>query len=321
GAGAGAGAAGGASGSGRPLQLSLSGPSEGPQLTDLRITIDERTNSIIAAGSASDLDIILALIAKLEATSEGGEVLNRRNEVYHLKNATATDVANALNVFLSNSINLLRTNGQLTPFQDLEHEVVVVPEPVTNKLLISATPRFYDDVFRLIQELDAESPQVMIQVLIAEVDLTGSEEFGIEFGLQSPVLFNRSITPAAGLIGPNGSINFANAAGGLAPPGVTINSSINPAAQPGFNFNNPSLPLGNNPAVSPAQVGFQGLGSLGVGRVSPASGVGGFVFSAASDSFSLLIRALKTQGRIDILSRPQIMTLDNQLATIHVGQS
>jgi type II secretion system protein D len=321
GAGAGAAGAGGASGAGRPLQLSLSGPSEGPQLTDLRITIDERTNSIIAAGSASDLDIILALVAKLEATSEGGEVLNRRNEVYHLKNATATDVAQALNVFLSNSINLLRTNGQLTPFQDLEHEVVVVPEAVTNKLLISATPRFYDDVFRLIQELDAESPQVMIQVLIAEVDLTGSEEFGIEFGLQSPVLFNRSITPAAGLIGPNGSINFANAAGGLVPPGVTINSSINPAAQPGFNFNNPSLPLGNNPAVSPAQVGFQGLGSLGVGRVSPASGIGGFVFSAASDSFSLLIRALKTQGRIDILSRPQIMTLDNQLANIHVGQS
>jgi type II secretion system protein D len=321
GAGAGAAGAGGASGSARPLQLSLSGPSEGPQLTDLRITIDERTNSIIAAGSASDLDIILALVAKLEATSEGGEVLNRRNEVYHLKNATAVDVANAINLFQTNTINLLRTNGQLTPFQDLEHEVVVVPEPVTNKLLISATPRFYDDVFRLIQELDAESPQVMIQVLIAEVDLTGSEEFGIEFGLQSPVLFNRSVTPANGLLGTNGSVNFTNATGGLVPPGVTINSSINPAAQPGFNFNNPVLPLGNNPAVSPGQVGFQGLGSLGVGRVSPASGIGGFVFSAASDSFSLLIRALKTQGRIDILSRPQIMTLDNQLANIHVGQS
>ena len=45
------------------------------------------------------------------------------------------------------------------------------------------------------------------------------------------------------------------------------------------------------------------------------------MFSAASDSFNLLIRALKTQGRIDILSRPQIMTLDNQTASILVGQN
>jgi type II secretory pathway component GspD/PulD (secretin) len=320
--GAGAGAAGGgAAGSGRPLQLSLSGLSEGPQLTDLRITIDERTNSIIAAGSASDIDIILALVAKLEASAEGGEALNRRNEVYHLKNATAADVATAINLFQTNTINLLRLNGQLTPFQDLEHEIVVVPEPTTNTLLISATPRFYDDISRIIQELDAEQPQVMIQVLIAEVDLTGNEEFGVEIGLQSPLLFNRSVTPAPNFFGPNGSVNFANAAGGLVPPGVTVNSSINPAAQPGFNFNNPSLPLGNNPIVNPGQVGFQGLSSLGVGRVSPASGVGGFVFSAGSDSFNLLIRALKTQGRIDILSRPQIMTLDNQTASLNVGQS
>ncbi len=280
-----------------------------------------RTNSIIAAGGASDLDIILALIAKLEATTEGGEVLNRHNEVYHLKNSTAADVANAITLFQANTINLLRTNGQLTPFQDLEHEVVVVPEPVTNKLLISATPRFYNDILRIIQELDAESPQVMIQVLIAEVDLTGNEEFGVEIGLQSPLLFNRSVTPFGTFIGPNGSVNYANAAGGLVPPGVTVNSSVNPTAQPGFAFNNPSVPLGNNPVVQPGTVGFQGLSSLGVGRVSPTSGVGGFVFSAGSDSFNVLIRALKTQGRIDILSRPQIMTLDNQAASVLVGQS
>src|SRR5262249_7027374 len=57
----------------------------------------------------------------------------------------------------------------------------------------------------------------------------------------------------------------------------------------------------------------------GVGRVSPTSGIGGFVFSAASNTFNLLIRALKTQGRIDVLSRPQIQTTDNQTALINVG--
>jgi hypothetical protein len=81
------------------------------------------------------------------------------------------------------------------------------------------------------------------------------------------------------------------------------------------------LPLPNNQAVSPGIVGFQGLGNLGVGRQDNTLGFGGFVFSAASDTFNLLIRALKQQGRLDILSRPQIMTLDNQSARILVGQS
>src|SRR5262249_42045168 len=106
---------------------------------------------------------------------------------------------------------------------------------------------------------------------------------------------------------------------GLVPPGVTVNSSINPTALPGFNFNT-SAQLPGNPVVNPGIVGFQGLNNLGVGRTSTNAGVGGFVFSAASDSFSMVLRALKTQGRIEILSRPQITALDNQLAQINVGQ-
>jgi Bacterial type II and III secretion system protein len=100
-----------------------------------------------------------------------------------------------------------------------------------------------------------------------------------------------------------------------------VNNTFQPVAQPGFNFNNVNVPLGNNPVVGPGTVGFQGLTNLGVGTVSPTSGVGGFVFQASSDTFNLLVRALKTQGRIDVLSRPQIQTLDNQTAYMDIGQS
>jgi general secretion pathway protein D len=306
-----------ATGTIKPLQLTLSGVTpEGAPLIDLRLTIDERTNSIIAAGSRNDLDVIEAIITRLDDI----EVQSRRNDVYHLHNSSAVDVANALSTFLLGELRILQAGQLLTSYQELERDVVVVPEPITNKLLISATPRYYPEVIRLIEQLDAEVPQVVVQVMIAEVDLTGDEEFGVEIGLQSPVLFQRGIFPLD--FGTSGSTSLTNATGGLVPPGVTVNTALNPVAQPGFNFNAPALGLGNNPSAGPPVVGFQGLTSLGTGRVSPTnSGLSGFVFSASSDSFNLLIRALTTQGRIDILNRSNLMTLDNQQARVFVGQN
>jgi hypothetical protein len=93
---------------------------------------------------------------------------------------------------------------------------------------------------------------------------------------------------------------------------------------PGFSFptfnNNGTSPLPNSVADNPAIVGFQGLNNLGVGRTSPNANVGGLVFAASSNSFSLLLRALKTQGRLDVLSSPRVMTLDNQTAAVNIGQ-
>ena len=291
---------------------------EGAPLIPLTVSVDVRSNSVIVAGSPNDLEIIEILTSRLD----DAEVTTRRFEVIHLRNASAPDVANALQGFLNESLLVLSKAGQLTQYAELVRDVVVVPEPFTNKLLVSATAQYYNDIMRLIEELDTQQPQVVIQVLIAEVDLNASEEFGVEIGLQSPVLFSRSVIPATNFLGTNGIINYTTptTGTGIVPLGVTVNNSINPAALPGFNFNNTG-PLGNNPVVNPGLVGFQGLGNLGVGRTSPTANVGGFVFSAASDAFNLLIRALKVQGRVDVLSRPQIMALDNQTAKLSVGQN
>jgi type II secretion system protein D len=265
---------------------------EGTPLIALSITVDTRTNSIIVAGSRFDLDVVQALIYRLE----DADVEPRRNMVYHLRNSSAADVATAVNNFLASSLQVLKNANQFSAFQEIERDVVVVPEPITNKLIISATPRYFDEIMKIIEEIDMEPPQVVIQALMAEVDLSGNEEFGVEIGLQSPILFQRGIIP-----------------------GVTV-SSTQPFADPGFNFNTTN-PLGNTNNANPGTVGFQGLGNLGVGRSSTTSGVGGFVFSASSQDFNLLVRALKTQGRIDILTRPQVTATDNQQAQVVVGQS
>ncbi len=287
----GQGAAGAATGQARPLQITIQNTSpDGAPIIDLRLTVDERTNSLIVAGSQNDLDVVESIIAKLEDAN----IQERRQEAIRLRNSQAVDVANALADFLKKSYDVSKNYNQGTNFQQLQREVVVVAEPISNSLLISATSKYFDDLIRIVAQLDTAPPQVVIQVLIAEVSMNGSEEFGMELGLQAPLLFRRGIPGAAG-------------------------TATYQTFTPGYNFNSTG-PLGDNALESRSGVGIQGIGNLGVGRASPTNNVGGFVFSAASDSVSVLIRALKIQGRINVLSRPQITTLDNQTAYMNVGK-
>ena len=299
---------------GRALQIALGGSAQpGAPLIDLRISPDERTNSIIVAGSRNDLDAIEAIIARLDEF----DIQQRRNEIFLLRNTTAADLASALNNFITSSLQVYESSGQLSNFQQVDRQVVIIPEPITNKLIVSATPRWFGEITKLINELDSEQPQVVIQVMIAEVRLTGGEEFGMEIGLQSPVLFQRGILPS---IGSAGTVGLSGASPStVLPAGVTVNQTTGNFVTPGTNF------IGAAPypysSYQSGVVGFQGVNSLNVGRTSNRLGAGGLVFSAASDSFNLLIRALKTQGRVDILSRPQVTTLDNQQARVFVGSN
>lgn len=287
-----------------------------PQVTTI---VEQRTNSLVVAGNRNDLQLADLIVLRLDAA----DIRDRLNKVYQLKNTQATLIADTLTEFLSNEQALAQRG--LSAFAG-ERAAIVVDEPTTNSLLISVTSAFYPELMRMIEEMDQQAPQVVIKVLIAAVQLRNDEEFGVEIGLQTPVLFDRSVFPATGLFGPNGAVTFGPGtadAPGFMPPGVTVNNSRNPAASlngGGFNFNSTN-PLGNNVVVNPGLVGFQSLTNLGVGRSGRGGGPGGFIFSASSNSVNLLIRALKNQGKIEILSRPQVTALDNQVASITVGQS
>ncbi len=284
-------------------------------LAPLRFSVDLRSNSIIATGSEGDLRIVEALLLRLDQTTDQ----QRKSTVIQLKNAPAVDVASAINQFLLNRRQIEQAApGQSNPFQEIEREVVVVPEPVANKLILAATPRFYDEIKALIDKLDEQPPQVMIQVLIAEVSLNHVKEFGVELGVQSSVLFDRSLL--GDLLTTTNSSQASTAAGV-----TTVTEELIQAASniPGFLFND-SGPLGNSgssKAVASAQeIGGQGLSNFGVGRSSQNSGFGGLVLSASSQNVSVLLRALNETRRVRVLSRPQIRTLDNQPAFIQVGQ-
>jgi type II secretion system protein D len=294
--------------------VKLSSDAEEPSLAPLRFSIDARTNSIIATGSEGDLRIIEALLLRLDEK----EFSQRRNTVYRLKNAPASDVALAINNFLRSERQAQEISpGTLSPFEQIEREVVVVPEPIGNRLIVSATPRYFEEIENLIEQLDEPPPQVVIQVLIAEVSLDNVDEFGVELGLQDSILFDRSLLD--NLITTTRTTNISTPSGIVTTTEEVIQSATN---EPGFNFNNQTL--GNSGSqrslATSNQVGGQGLSNFSVGRVNNELGFGGLVLSASSESISLLVRALEECKRLEVLSRPQVRTLDNQPAFIQVGQ-
>jgi type II secretion system protein D len=263
-------------------------------LVPVRFSVDIRTNSIIATGSSGDLKIIEVLLLRLD---EAG-TQERINKVLRLKNSPALDVANAVNNFLRSERTVtLAAPGRQNPFAQIESEVVVVPEPVGNALIISATPRYFDQILELVEGLDAQPPQVMIQVILAEVELDNLQEFGVELGLQDSLLFDRSVL---------GSV--------VAPATAEM--------RPGFNFNNQQLGNSGSAAsmAGAGKVGGQALSHFSLGRTNSETEYGGLVLSASSENISVLLRAMNQSRTMEILSRPQIMTLDNQPAFIQVGE-
>ncbi|MBN2216608.1 MAG: hypothetical protein JW719_04460 [Pirellulales bacterium] len=243
-------------------------------LVELHFAVDVRTNSIIVSGSAGALVVVEAVVTHLDGTNPR----ERENAVYRLRNYKAADVATAVNQYLTNKRTIeTSTEGVISSAEQIEREVIVVPEAASNSLIISATPRYYKEIMALIEDIDQRPPMAVIQVIIAEVTLDNFDEFGIELSLEDSLLFDRRL-----------------ATGGLAIPGSLFSNG--------------------------RETGGQAVTSLGTGQVNTELSYGGLVLSASSESVSALIRALSTCRRLKVLSRPQVMTLDNQSAQVIVGQ-
>lgn len=258
-------------------------------LVQLRFSTDPRTNSVIAVGSASDLEVVESVVLRLDI--EGFST--RQNEVIWLRNADAVRVATAIQEYVrlrnQTAEQLLpqggQTAAQLGVYDFVDRDLIVVAEELTNSLLVNASPRLYPEVIRLIDQLDRRPPDVLVKVIIAEVSLGDGFEWGSEFGVQDSLLFDRGVA------------------------GV--------GSDPGFRFNNNGTP--NLSSAGRDDLAAQTLSTFGMGRSNTAFGYGGFVFAAASDSVSLLLRSLQDANRAQILSRPMVMARDATEGLVQVG--
>jgi general secretion pathway protein D len=102
--------------------------------------------------------------------------------------------------------------GTFSNLLQLQNNVFVTPSPYGDSLIVTTTPDNYKTLTDLIQQLDVVQPQVMIEVIIAEVTLDKNEKMGFSIGARLANLF--------------GKINNSNIQLNLPSPGSGTNFDI-----------------------------------------------------------------------------------------------
>jgi general secretion pathway protein D len=156
-------------------------PTPDSPLSQVRIVTDERTNSLIVLASRGDLEDIRALVQRLDVPVTGGG----RIHVYYLKNADAEELAETLNALISGqSSGSTAGAGQAgaqalrAAVTELSEGITVTADPGTNALVIQASQEGFSTLSEVIALLDIPRPQVLVEALIMEVDITDREELG-----------------------------------------------------------------------------------------------------------------------------------------------
>ncbi|MGD8238544.1 MAG: secretin N-terminal domain-containing protein, partial [Armatimonadota bacterium] len=168
------------------------GRSRQPEASGLqpnRVVPDTRTNSIIVTAEEEDMAAFEALINDLDRESPLEEVVR----VFELEHANAAEVAEALydvfqgaggrqQGFFFALFGRGRGGSDVGggPLEMLQ-EVQVVADEASNKLIVSGPAQSFDLVQQLINDLDKPLPQVFIEVVIADVTLDQSHQFGFQW--------------------------------------------------------------------------------------------------------------------------------------------
>jgi general secretion pathway protein D len=311
------------------LVTRLMEPSAGGDSGRVNVLADPRTNTvIIRAPSQARANMAKTLIAKLDQpTAELGNI-----HVVYLKNADASRVAQTLRAVVSQDASAVAVqqqgtaggsiqsgtggtgtgNSGLGGTQNQQSSIgaggtgntfgqqsqstaggagggqgsgFIQADASTNSLIITAPDAIYRNLRGVIDQLDVRRAQVYIEALVVEITSNKASEFGVQWiGLSgdSTSKYRVGGVQSFNNNGTNNIINLAAAAAGVGSSSASTTSTL--------------------PALSGLTVGIfrQINGQLGLGAVASA---------------------LENDGNANILSTPNMITLDNELATIKVGQN
>ena len=171
---------------------------------------------------------------------------------------------------------------------------MIAYDKATNSIIINGDADIQRTLREVIAQLDIRRPQVLIEAIIVEMSDTTARELGLQY----------FFTGTNGSTVPFGTTNFQRATPNvLALAGPTLLQTGNLSKNVSDDFG-ASL----TQAAINALLGINGLGIGGAGQIGD-----GTVFSA-------ILTAIKQDDTSNVLSTPSVVTLDNQEASLSVGQ-
>lgn len=204
----------------------------------VRILPDERTNSLLVLSSRQQLADIRGLVRKLDIQVRG----EGRIQVYYLRHADAEELSETLNSLVgsgggsssrSSSLPGSTSNNQslrsaVTPLDD---GITVTADPATNALVIKASKEGYETLKQVIEKLDVSRPQVLVEALIVEVDVTDDLSLGFDVAYRMVngdmdllLQTGSAIVPGSGLAAAALSNAFENPADAFDPTAVATSN-------------------------------------------------------------------------------------------------
>ncbi|MDH5263567.1 MAG: type II secretion system secretin GspD [Betaproteobacteria bacterium] len=259
------------------------------------ISVDPRTNSLLVRGeNPAILARIKALAASLDTPGASAGNIN----VVYLRNAEAVKIADTLRGLLSGGDSLRSTSASASagtatgqpagsattgsaPAAAAPASIIQAYAP-TNSIIIIAPEPVYRSLRAVIDKLDSRRAQVFVEALIVEVSTGIASEFGVQWQSARNVGNGQSVF---------GGTNFnTGVAGGL---GTNI----------------------INAAIDPRTLG----GGLNLGLINGTLKIPGTDIEVLN--LQVLARALEADSGANVLSTPNVLTLDNEEAKIIVGQN
>ncbi|HRT04674.1 MAG TPA: type II secretion system secretin GspD [Kiritimatiellia bacterium] len=144
--------------------------------TDFTVVAAPQANSLILVGLPMQIAETKRIIAMMDVENPHG--FGRLNAIF-LKYLSAEEAAKSLNALLGKA-----------PAADgapVERDIAIEPSVPNNALLVDASPQDFEYVRRLVERLDVVPQQVLVEVLIAEVNLEKGLDLGVEwFGIDQP---------------------------------------------------------------------------------------------------------------------------------------
>jgi len=258
----------------------------------------EKKENIIRVSTIEKLRLEKEAIRQLtEADKQQMDVINK---VIELKYVDANDIKTAVEKQLS-------PQGSITVFQkttragwqkkDIGGEVIArekAEEKMSKVLIINDIAPAVKKITKLIEELDVLPKQIMIEALIVEINADDELKLGINWDIEAAL--------TGGAVPTTWPFDKKEGTRGKFAPSI----------DPSLRGQGQTWPLASdlNPLVGPGHEEF-----------FPWVSSGGFSFGSLSfAAMQSVLEAMVTDIHYNLLSNPKIMTLDNQEASILVGE-